>query len=364
MINELRLTDAERTAMRMAVMGVPHNYGDEDFHQFVYHCWRSGGTMPARLTQALFDFRMGRGGSALLIKGLPLAQRALPPTPSKRSVTWNDASLFARKLMCVALSQIGHIYNFSKKKDFDYIDDVFPIYVDRNEQLGTNRTFLEWHVEDGFHPAKADLAALFCLRGDEAAQTYLCEATDLQLAPHFREELLKPNFLISVDPTFQSVQTGDQQQYRCAVLSDGKDPEIVYDPAYMRGVTPFAQAALEHVRTCIDSVYQTVTLEAGDMLLFDNRRVMHARSAYEPSYDGNDRWLLRALLLESYWKARECMSELAFSSSPLSSSARVAHIAGKDESSAMETMPPRSLDHIMRGENGRQDEAANQGEVA
>lgn len=313
MIDELHLSDAERTAMHIALLDMPQQYGEKDFHQFVFDCWRSGGAMPLRLSQALFDFRMGRRGAVLLIKGLPLAQQALPRTPERRGATCNPASLFSRKLMCVVLSQIGHIYNFAAKKDFDYIDDVFPIFEDRDAQLGTNSSFLEWHVEDGFHTAKADLAALFCLRGDRSAQTYLCEAADLALEPHFREELTKPNFLISVDPTFQSNDDGTRE-FHCAVLSDGKDPEIVYDPAYMRGVTPLAQAALEHVRSCIDEVYQSVTLEAGDLLLFDNRRVMHARSPYQPSYDGSDRWLLRALLLESYWKARECVSELALPS--------------------------------------------------
>lgn len=310
MMNELHLTDLERLEMRNALASVTQQYGNDDFHQFVYHCWRSGSGLPARLSQALFNLRMGRGGASLLIRGLPLAEQTLPPTPASRGATWNQASLFARKMICMTVSQIGHIYNFSSKKDFDYIDDVFPIYADSDAQLGTNRAFLEWHVEDGFHPAKADLAALLCLRGDQAAQTYICEAADLELAPHFRDELVKPNFLITVDPTFQSSQ-GGAKEFRCAVLSDGQDPEIVYDPAYMRGVTPFAQAALEHVRECIDSVYQSVTLEAGDMLLFDNRRAMHARSSYQPAYDGSDRWLLRALILESYWKARECLSELA-----------------------------------------------------
>lgn len=307
MTMQIQLQETERFAVWDASRGVKQEYGDEDFHQFFYLCWRSGGALPTRLSKALFDFRLSC--SSMLIRGLQLPA-LVPPTPSHRGATWGPATLQARKMMCILLSQLGHIYNFSAKKDFDYIDDVFPIYFDRNAQLGTNRCFLEWHVEDGFHPAKADLVALYCLRGDPNAQTYICEARDLNLAPHFRAELTKPNFLIRVDPTFK-VGGSAVPEYRCAVLTPGEDPEVVYDPAYMVGVTPEAQAALEHFRKCVDSAHQAITLEQGDLLVFDNRRVMHARSAYDPAYDGTDRWLLRSLLLESYWKARECLSDLA-----------------------------------------------------
>lgn len=315
MITTIELDDADRALMQTCVNAIPHEYGGSDFHEFFYNCWRQGGALPARVGVALFDFRVGRSGSALLIKGLPLPPD-VPPTPARRGGTWSGATLAARKLMCVTLAQLGHIYNFSSKKDFDYIDDVFPIYSDRDDQVGTNRSFLEWHVEDGFHRAKADLVALLCLRGDAAAQTHLCGARDLALAPHFREQLQRRDFVIRVDTTFEAASQ-DAAEHLCAVLTAGNDPEIVYDPAFMRGVTPQAQAALDHVRECVALAHQSITLEPGDMLVFDNRRVLHARSSYQPAYNGNDRWLLRALLLESYWKARECLPDLALDPSVL-----------------------------------------------
>ena len=72
-----------------------------------------------------------------------------------------------------------------------------------------------------------------------------------------------------------------------------------------------AAAALEHLRLCIGQSKQKIQLEPGDLLVFDNRRSAHARSAYTPRFDGSDRWLLRALVLESYWKARENLHDLA-----------------------------------------------------
>jgi L-asparagine oxygenase len=305
---ELILTRAECAQVSSVVASVAAEYDHSDFYQFSHECWRAAGRLPARLTQALFDLRLGRCAGYLLLRGLPQDGR-IPPTPASRERTWSRATLQARKLMCTLLSPLGHVYNFTGKKHPDYIDDVFPIYGDRHAQLGTNQCFLEWHVEDGFHPARADLVSLYCLRGDSAAKTYLCHARDLKLAPQHRRELEQPNYRIHVDPTF-AAGSQPEESVVCSVLSAGPDPEILYDPAYMTATTPGAEAALAHLREAIECSKVALELEPGDLLIFDNRRSVHARSAYAPRFDGSDRWLLRGLILESYWKTRENLGDL------------------------------------------------------
>lgn len=61
------------------------------------------------------------------------------------------------------------------------IDDVFPIFKDRNQQIGSNKCFLELHEEDGFHDSKVDFVALLCLREGPQAGTYLFEANNIDL---------------------------------------------------------------------------------------------------------------------------------------------------------------------------------------
>ncbi len=36
-----------------------------------------------------------------------------------------------------------------------------------------------------------------------------------------------------------------------------------------------------------------IILESVDLMMFKNKRVLHAREEYTPKFDGNDRWLLR-----------------------------------------------------------------------
>ncbi len=122
--------------------------------------------------------------------------------------------------------------------------------------------------------------------------------------------LEQPNFMIRVDPTLTADAQASQAQ-PCAVMSAGQDPELLYDPAYVSANTERAAAALEHLRLCIEQSKFHIQLEQGDLLVFDNPRSVHARSAYTPRFDGSDRWLLRALVLESYWKTPENLGDLA-----------------------------------------------------
>jgi L-asparagine oxygenase len=40
-------------------------------------------------------------------------------------------------------------------------------------------------------------------------------------------------------------------------------------------------------------------LRPGELLIADNRRVVHARSAFRPRFDGAGRWLLRTMVCSS-----------------------------------------------------------------
>ena len=50
-----------------------------------------------------------------------------------------------------------------------------------------------------------------------------------------------------------------------------------------------------------------IKLKPGDLLLIDNRRVLHSRNAFQAHYDGYDRWLQRIYLLADNlsWRWRE-----------------------------------------------------------
>lgn len=56
-----------------------------------------------------------------------------------------------------------------------------------------------------------------------------------------------------------------------------------------------AGAALAHLHRRLGELAQAHVLAPGDLLVLDNRRAAHARTAFSPRYDGSDRWLLRVM---------------------------------------------------------------------
>ena len=67
----------------------------------------------------------------------------------------------------------------------------------------------------------------------------------------------------------------------------------------MRGKTLRAIAALSALHHAVKHTTQQVVLAAGDILVIDNHRCVHGRTPFAPRYDGTDRWLKRALVVQS-----------------------------------------------------------------
>jgi L-asparagine oxygenase len=77
---------------------------------------------------------------------------------------------------------------------------------------------------------------------------------------------------------------------------DAEDPRLAVDLACgARALTPAAVAALDALRAAAvaEDVRHEIQLQAGDLLVIDNRRCLHGRNSFVPRHDGTDRWLER-----------------------------------------------------------------------
>ncbi|MEU7228064.1 TauD/TfdA family dioxygenase [Streptomyces chrestomyceticus] len=54
-----------------------------------------------------------------------------------------------------------------------------------------------------------------------------------------------------------------------------------------------AARAFDELREAMLAVLDGAVLEAGDLIVVDNRTAVHGRTAFRPRYDGQDRWLRR-----------------------------------------------------------------------
>lgn len=65
------------------------------------------------------------------------------------------------------------------------------------------------------------------------------------------------------------------------------------------------EVSLQSMQVCNDSsVWERVLLQPGDVLVIDNRRCLHGREPFTPTYGPEDRWLMRAHVMQDPWPAR------------------------------------------------------------
>ena len=89
------------------------------------------------------------------------------------------------------------------------------------------------------------------------------------------------------------------------LTENGHGLEMRVDPAYMTvagngevydEVTGFCQAIDEHLTD--------VALQPGDLLIVNNRRAVHGRRPFRPTYSGHDRWLKRVNVARDFESRR------------------------------------------------------------
>jgi L-asparagine oxygenase len=86
------------------------------------------------------------------------------------------------------------------------------------------------------------------------------------------------------------------------IAGSSADPEVCYDAIYMQPHDEHDRAAataLRQLKQALTASSAGHELQTGDLLIVDNRRVVHARTPFKPRFDGTDRWLMRTMICSS-----------------------------------------------------------------
>ena len=203
-------------------------------------------------------------------------------------------------LLAVARS-LGEPVGYVQEHGGGLVQDIVPDPAHEGRQLSTSSSVtLEWHTETAFHPHKPRYLLLLCLRGDPAACTMLCSVA--HVLPHLDAAtitiLREPRFRTRPDASFLDEGTVGELGPPMAVVT-GIDAGLTftYDEDLMIGTDAAAQAALDRLGRAVRTHATTVVLDAGDLLVIDNHRVVHARSPFNARFDGSDRWLQRTFVV-------------------------------------------------------------------
>lgn len=269
-------------------------------------CWEA---TPAALRHLVREFRRHSGPDGrLVLRGLPIGVADIPATPMTLGSVQRRPALPAAVLMLVA-NGLGDPAAFAAEKSGALVQNVVPVPGQEKFQGNAGSVELTFHTENAFHPHRPDYVLLLCLRADHEGVAELRTCSVRKLLPHLtdraREALRRPEFVTEPPPSF-----GAGAGVSHAVLTGSPaDPDLCFDEAATHALSDDGRAALAELSKLIQSGFDGIRLEPGDLAIVDNRVCLHGRSSFTPRYDGKDRWLQRMFSFADLRRSRELRSD-------------------------------------------------------
>lgn len=235
-----------------------------------------------------------------VVKGL-LAFGDPGPTP----LHWRESDPRRGAALDIALalvaSRLGRVFGWRNQQEGRIVHNILPSPGQERLQVGASSVVpLAWHTEDAFHPHRADLLLLACVRNPDDVGSRLSGATGASLSAADIECLRQPLAAVLPDDSYADQEAGQRAPVGVATLwhRGGDALGIRYDPSYTRRLSddPEFGAAYDRLGHALEDNGRIVPLEPGDLLVIDNDATVHGRLAFTPRYDGTDRWLKRVLV--------------------------------------------------------------------
>ncbi|WP_068051832.1 TauD/TfdA family dioxygenase [Nocardia xishanensis] len=246
---------------------------------------------------------------ATIVSRLPLNDDEFGPTPPswREAARWSGdtkrGNSFQLDVVMLLLARCaGEPFGWYGQQDGRLVNNIVPTPGHEHEQSGaSSKTLLSPHTEDAFHPDRANLLMLACLRNPDLVGTTVSSVRQVELTDDEYRLLSTPTL-----PILPDVSYGDGHErftppplptiwYADESHSGTTYPTLRYDPAY----TPLdaADAEFRHayarLTAELERVCHTAALSPGELLLVDNDVAVHGRVPFTARYDGTDRWLKR-----------------------------------------------------------------------
>lgn len=307
--HEHRLSERERSMIEESARAITADpYHDPGAFRATAH--RAWGLLDSATRNAVST--VGLGSSArpeLYISNLPEPED-LPPTPtSTQNGTWERTTTdsLSEFIMVMLSHGLGLPISYRDQRAGRIFHDVFPTAENALQTSSQSSGIgLGHHTEMFFHPSPPDHLMLHCLRPDpeRVAQTFIAALADIEsrLQALTRRVLRTSSFALDLADLHGSyTHCGNpisRQDPRpvIPIVDEGSATQFRFEPELMTPVCAEAAEALEAAEHAAHEVAIAGTLEAGSVLILDNRRASHARSSFPARFDGNDRWLRRMMI--------------------------------------------------------------------
>jgi L-asparagine oxygenase len=266
--------------------------------------------VPERIKKILYEFGLnGSENGFLIIKNIEIVDQELPKTPSGNQYKIGERTFLA-KIQALFMSIISEMIAYEAEGYGSLFQDVVPMKEMSSIQtsVGSN-TELEIHTEQAFSNLRPDILSLACLRGDKDAFTYILPVNKIiqNLSKDEINLLYKPLWKTGVDLSFKlnghDFVEGDIRGPFSILNGSTEDPYLIFDQDLMKGITEESHEMIEKIVTIYYNERLVYNLKPGEIILIDNKRAVHGRSAFFPRYDGYDRFLIRCFGTFDYEKS-------------------------------------------------------------
>ncbi len=285
-------------------------------HAFVATAADLARSLPDGLVRFLRSFQGAEPAVAAVIRGLPVDDKRVGPTPEHWSAHCDPARTMPEDFYFLLLgSLIGEVFGWSTLQNGALLHNVLPNRAEENDQSGAgSRAPLLWHIEDAFHPYRCDYLALMALRNPDEIGTSLGSVRNLKVTQHEREVLWDRRFHIRPDKVhMKGLDVGapgaefeHSPQPVSILFGDADEPYLRINPPFMTALPgdEEAEQVLADVISRIDESMGEVILHPGDVVFIDNYLAVHGRGSFTTRYDGTDRWMRKALFTRDLRKSR------------------------------------------------------------
>ncbi|MFC9243121.1 TauD/TfdA family dioxygenase [Streptomyces sp. NPDC057136] len=233
-----------------------------------------------------------------VLRGLDVDDRAVGSTPASWAGAGDSGAVYDITLLLLATA-MGNPIAWEGQQNGRFVHNIVPSPGHETEQTGASSTvLLSPHTEDAFHPGRAHLLMLGCMRNHDNIATTAASIRKVQLADEDIEILSRPALPILPDDAYAEAQGyADEAPPAVPALFASEDGMTLrFDPAYtpVEEADETYRAAYQRLEAELARVSVSVSLNPGEVLVVDNDLVVHGRVPFQARYDGTDRWLKRA----------------------------------------------------------------------
>lgn len=284
----------------------------KDFEFFLKHI--SFAALDYETIDKLIKFRSyGNEQGFLLLKENNIGQIDATPI-SWDTVKINDFT--SEKLISTVALLLGEPIAYIQESSGQAINNIFPINQEAaNITSSGYNSDLELHTENAFHKFSPDYLILLCLRQDvnKEAVTWISAVNNIIqiLSPKEVQAFyeIRFNFLADYSELGKNARR-DIAKWQPILHGTNISPNMTFDPYFMEVQHPADRDYLELFTKIAWQVATPVQLEAGDLLIIDNKRAAHARSKFTALHNGQDRWLQRMFVIKQKSQSDRLLTEV------------------------------------------------------